>query len=289
MGRKSARPNRVGPIKIARPYIVSASRRTDVAFAADRLAKAFRAGSIHFKAPFRSESARIDLNRESIHGVVFWTRDPIALEPTLEHLKARAIPFYIQMTITDYPSHIEPDARLAPEEAIAAFNRMVSRFGAEAMVWRFDPILLSRRIGIDQTIARFERLSSRLSASADEVIISFFDRYKKVNARIERALASHDDELIEPTRDKALELIARIGEIGASRSIKVSLCCEPDLIGERVRTSACIDPMRLIDNGAGPSIDFKRAPTRKGCRCHKSIDIGSYRTCQARCLYCYAS
>ncbi len=50
----------------------------------------------------------------------------------------------------------------------------------------------------------------------------------------------------------------------------------------------CIDPVRLRDVGAS-SFSSRSAPTRTGCNCIQSIDIGEYDTCPQGCAYCYAN
>jgi len=60
-----------------------------------------------------------------------------------------------------------------------------------------------------------------------------------------------------------------------------------------LRTAAlkgrCIDPEILSAIGAPFPTDLRPAPTRPGCGCFKSFDIGAYDTCLHSCLYCYAN
>ena len=46
---------------------------------------------------------------------------------------------------------------------------------------------------------------------------------------------------------------------------------------------------KLFYNNKGTELNYKTKPTRKGCGCTESTDIGAYNTCAHGCIYCYAN
>ena len=65
------------------------------------------------------------------------------------------------------------------------------------------------------------------------------------------------------------------------------VCSQPDVAGE-LPQAFCIDGSRLRDVGV-VSIPNRPRPTRDGCHCLPSVDIGEYDTCPHGCAYCYAN
>jgi hypothetical protein len=67
-----------------------------------------------------------------------------------------------------------------------------------------------------------------------------------------------------------------------------SCCCEylEDIPG--IEKAHCVDGnliSELLDDGTV----FYNHPSRPGCGCDESVDIGQYGTCKAGCVYCYAN
>jgi hypothetical protein len=67
-------------------------------------------------------------------------------------------------------------------------------------------------------------------------------------------------------------------------------CAEKDdLSGLGIEANACVDS-ELIRRLWGLPIDGKKDRSqRPNCRCAASVDIGTYGTCPAGCVYCYAT
>nr|NJM01899.1 DUF1848 domain-containing protein [Desulfobacula sp.] len=80
--------------------------------------------------------------------------------------------------------------------------------------------------------------------------------------------------------------------------MQLSLCCEKELFsglgkGAGILENACVDG-RLLKRNFGGTPETGRdygQRSRQGCRCTRSIDIGSYdeHPCFHNCLFCYAA
>ncbi|MCP5103597.1 MAG: DUF1848 domain-containing protein, partial [bacterium] len=128
--------------------IISASRRTDIpAFYSRWFFNRLKEGFVMVRNPVNPRMvSRIDLNREPIDAIVFWTKNPREMMKRLDELKE--IPYYFLFTVTAYGSDLEK--YLAPkDEVIDTFIELSQRIGRERVIWRYDPILLSDKIDED--------------------------------------------------------------------------------------------------------------------------------------------
>jgi hypothetical protein len=70
-------------------------------------------------------------------------------------------------------------------------------------------------------------------------------------------------------------------------------CCQPELEGlhPNVVRASCIDGpyLRSIIDADPTGLDLGAHPSRPGCGCSRSVDVGSYAACPHGCVYCYAN
>ncbi len=270
------------------PTVISASRRSDVpAYHTPWLMQRLREGRVDVRNPFGGNVRRVDLRPEAVLALQLWTRDPRPLLPHLDELTQRGHPLLFHVTLTGYPAFLEPGA--PPRDAVvAALGELRARLGPDAIVWRYDPVILADGLEPDGHLARIGDLARRLAGITDECITSWVDRYRKTERHLAPALAAVGSSPWpdDGARDRALvgEMAARTAEHG----IQLSLCCEPDLVQPGVPAASCVDPARL-SRLLGRTVTLARRPTRPGCGCYASIDIGAYDTCPRGCVYCYAN
>ena len=274
----------VGPA----PAVISASRRTDLpAFHTPWLLQRLRDGRCEVRNPFNGTVRAVDLRPEAVLALVLWTRDPRPLLPHLDELAERGHPLLFLVTLNDYPAHLEP--RLAPvDDVVGALHELRERLGPDAVVWRYDPVILADAMDPAWHLHHASGLAGRLAGATDQCIASWVDAYRKTERNLLPALDREGQALWpeDEERDRGLarDLCAALGAHG----IGLTLCCEPALVQDAVPAASCVDPARL-SRLAGREVRLPRRPTRPWCGCHASIDIGAYDTCPRGCVYCYAN
>ncbi len=264
--------------------IVSASYRTDIpAFHADWFRHRLAAGFALVRNPYGGPPYRVELGAEAVDGFVFWTRNAAPFLPVLDALAARKRPFVVQFTLTAYPRFLER-AVPAPEAASAQIERLARRFGVRAVVWRYDPILLTERTDAGFHEANFAALASRLEGLVDEVVISFAHFYAKTRRRLARAAARDAIHWWDPAPEEKHRLRVRLEALARARGMRLTVCAQAEVGGT---PAACIDAARL-SAVAGYEIAARTKGNRPGCGCAESRDLGAYDSCGHGCVYCYA-
>jgi DNA repair photolyase len=273
--------------------IISASRRCDIPrFHFDWFLQRLEAGYVDVTNPFNAAQVRrVSLKPEDVECMVFWTRDPRALLTA----QLDQYPFYTMITMTGYPEILEPKVPPA-EEIIQAMKAMSEKWGRKRVIWRYDPIFFS---GITDTAfhrRNFAELAARLSGSVERVIISIYDEYAGAKRRL--SALEKDGVVVFPHYDQGgrlapelKELAAELARIASDAGMETRSCAEAeDLSVLGIKPGACIDGglIREISGHSLSQIGSKDKNQRRNCRCVSSVDIGSYGSCPAGCVYCYA-
>ncbi|MFO7976344.1 MAG: DUF1848 domain-containing protein [Candidatus Hydrogenedentota bacterium] len=270
--------------------IISASRRTDIpAFYSKWFMGRIREGFCEVANPFSpSQVSRVSLRPDDVDVVVFWTRNAAPLLPHLRELDKRGYRYYFLYTVLDYPELLEPHTP-AFETRVETFRRLADTIGAERVIWRYDPIVLSTITPVEFHKETFARIAADLHKSTDRCVISFVDIYRKLTRRL-RWLEQHGCTIREPNPDETAELAYFISSCAQNHGMLVQSCAETiDLTPWNIPPGQCIDDAYI---GAifGLAVDSMKDPSqRPACGCVVSKDIGSYDTCLHGCRYCYAT
>ncbi|MGB4695918.1 MAG: DUF1848 domain-containing protein [Bacilli bacterium] len=263
--------------------IVSASRRTDIpAFFSEWFYSRLRAGYLYVKNPFNPRQIkRVSLRKEDVTCFVFWTKNPEKFIERIDELAG--YDYYFQFTLTPYGNDAEP--RLPEKEKLLeCFIDLSRKIGKERIVWRYDPILVSKKNTQDFHFRMFEKFSERLANHAEKCVISFLDMYRNT----QRNAGSLG--LKEITVSESEEIAASLSKIAGKYGLRLECCSEPhDFSRFSIPKAKCIDG-ELIARISGKELAFpKDKNQRKECGCASSVDIGAYNTCLHSCLYCYAN
>jgi hypothetical protein len=286
--------------------IISASRRCDIPrFRFDWFLQRLEAGYVDVVNPFNAaQIRRVSLRPEDVECFVFWTRDTRSL---------LAMPyqydFYTMITLTGYPEILEPNIPPA-DEIIQAMKAMSEKWGRKRVIWRYDPVFFSSLTDAAFHRRNFAELAARLSGVVERVIISFYDEYAGAkrrllaltqNGRLSSAGNLSPNRRLEvfphSTSDGHLtpelkELAAELARTASQAGMEMRSCAEEDLSGLGIKPGACIDGELIREFTAGKAslsqIKTKDKNQRRNCLCVSSVDIGSYGSCPAGCVYCYA-
>lgn len=263
--------------------IISASRRTDIpAFYTDWLLKRIEQGYVAVRNPFNYHQIYlVDLRPENVDCIVFWTKDPTNILPKLHHLSPYA--YYFQITLNAYDQSLETNVP-KKSQIIKSFKQLADKIGNERVIWRYDPILLSKKFTIDYHVEYFAALARTLKGYTQKCVISFLDLYRKTQHNLK------DLDLL-PLRIQDMHYLAQnFVKIANDNNLSLETCAEEinfEIYG--IKQGKCIDD-KLISHILGTKIEIRDDKNqRPSCRCASSIDIGAYNTCLHNCLYCYAN
>ena len=296
--------------------IVSVSRRCDIPrFQFDWFMERVNEGFVEVTNPYNAgQKKRVSLlpaaggTEEGVDAFVFWTRDPQYILANADELTNRGFPFYVMVTMTGYPDVLEPDVPPAPE-VLASMKELSRKIGAERVIWRYDPVLLTSITNEDFHRRNFSELAQKLAGFVRRVIISVYDEYREAKMRffeLERTgklrMPDSSDGLAGLLADLAKSAeaagmykppaAALYNHLPYTRrpegGMEIQSCAEKeDFSSLGIKPGACIDAA-LIEKLWGLKLRGKDRNQRPNCLCCKSTDIGSYGNCTARCVYCYA-
>ena len=315
------------PVKAQAPVIVSASRSTDIpAFYADWFFDRLEKGYSAWTNPFNGVKSYVSY--EQTRFIVFWSKNPRPLLDYLHILKKRNIKCYIQYTLNDYEQEkLEKVPSLATR--IETFKLLVEQLGKGAVIWRFDPMILTDDISVADLLQKVKFIGDQLKDYTEKLVFSYADiaMYRKVKHNLEvNGIAYHEWEIdqMEELADKLSALnhergwnfqLATCGEkINISKyGIEHNRCVDGDLIARlayddkqlmdfmKIKIEDMPTPtlfgdlefpegaIRLPNNRYFLSTHKKDAGQRQFCECMASKDIGEYNTCPHLCEYCYAN
>ncbi len=308
------------------PEIVSASRSTDIpAFYADWFFRRLKVGYSAWTNPFNGTKSYVSYKNTRF--IVFWSKNPKPLFGHLNELKDRNIGFYLQYTLNDYEKEGLEKGVPPLEERIDTFKRLVDKLGKGRVIWRFDPMILTDQIGLDDLLRKVENIGDRLQGHTEKLVFSYADiaSYKKVKSNLEKSRINYQ-EWTEPQME---EFARRLSELNQKWRYQLATCGEKiDIERYGIQHNRCVDDdlmirfahhdkalmdflgveIKTVENslfGTEPvpasairlsetqyalkKRDNRDKGQRQFCGCILSKDIGEYNTCPHLCEYCYAN
>jgi hypothetical protein len=255
-------------------------------FFADWFANRRRAGACACTNSFGGRW-RVSLAPEDVLGYLFWTRDARPLLPEVRALIDEGVPVAFQFTVTAYGPDLEEN-RVALADQLASFRETAACLPAtSAIQLRYDPILVGGPHSQRWHEEALDHVCSRLAGCTTVVNTSLCEPYRKVLSRIPAdRFAFREAGIVDPS-----PFLGRLSAIASGHGMQLRVCSNPELSGPGGLPPAQCCGFELF--AAYPAADRIRAwppgPSRPGCRCLATADIGMTDTCPAGCLYCYAT
>ena len=302
------------------PLVISASRGTDIpAFYADWFFNRLKAKYSAWKNPFSGQYSYVSY--QNARFFVFWSKNP---KPLLDHTdELKKLNFYIQFTLNDYVTEGLEKGVPPVEERIATFKQLVGTFGKGRVIWRFDPLILTDKIGVDDLLRKIENIGNQLHGYTEKLVFSFADIaiYKKVKTNLENNNIHYSEWTLPQMEEFAQKLQAlnknwdfQLSTCGEKINIEKygivhNKCVDDDLmirfaykdkvlmdfLKVEIKDKNLFDqipPNAILLNETQYAVkkkDNKDKGQRDVCHCIVSKDIGEYDTCPHLCEYCYAN
>ncbi|CCK81762.1 DUF1848 domain-containing protein [Desulfobacula toluolica] len=299
------------------PHIIlSASRRTDIpAFYTDWFMDRIKLGVFNIKNPYTKTIKAVEASKDTIHSIVFWSKnyDAFIKAKAGEKLTRLGFNIYFNFTINSESSLLEPN--IPPlNKRLEQLKELVCLFGPEKISWRFDPVCFYKTSDtgrVKNNLSNFPVIAKKASElGIQKCVTSFFDHYPKIKRRLKiLSKINHPSVFFtDPAMDKKTQVIHRMEKLLNGTRIKLYLCCEKEVLSNldtqtrdiqspeiksRVSANSCVDG-NLLKTIFGGNPELKRdygQRSKQGCRCTESIDVGSYddHPCFHNCLFCYAN
>ncbi len=264
--------------------ILSVSRRTDIPnYYSEWFINRIKEGYLYVRNPMNAHQiSRIDLSPDVVDCIVFWTKNPEKMIGQLDYL--RDYIYYFQFTLTGYGKDVEPNLPNKRDKLISVFQRLSEKIGKQKVIWRYDPIFISRKYTADYHLKAFEEIAGSLADYTERVVISFIDFYIKTQRNTDGL------DMEEITDETMVYLAKQMKKIASNHHLVIETCAEQiDLQDIGIQHGSCIDK-ELIEKLLGCKlIGGKDKNQRKECGCLESVEVGTYNTCLNGCKYCYAN
>ncbi len=167
---------------------------------------------------------------------------------------------------------------------IPVFQKLSEQIGMQKVIWRYDPIIFTKKYTMEYHLKAFEQIADALKGYTGKCVISFVDVYAK-NKRNMELLDSYSVD-----KKALLEFAKKIAAIAKKNGMAIGSCAESiDLDACGIVHNCCIDKA-LIESITGCRLKVEKDRNqRRECGCMESVEIGTYNTCKNGCKYCYAN
>lgn len=228
------------------PIIVSVSRSTDIpAFYADWFFERLKRGYSAWTNPFNGVTSYVAFSNTRF--IVFWSKNPKPLLEHLDYLAEANIGCYIQYTLNDYEAESLEKGVPPLSQRIETFKMLVDKLGKGRVVWRFDPMILTDKISINDLLGKVRNIGDQLKDYTEKLVFSFADiaSYRKVKSNLEKNGINY----IEWDEASMNEFASKLSEMNRERgwNFELATCGEKiDIEQYGIEHNRCVDDDLMI-------------------------------------------
>ena len=179
---------------------------------------------------------------------MFWSKNPRPLLKYIDELKEKGIGCYIQYTLNDYEREkLEKGVRPLAER-IETFKLLVDKLGKGSVIWRFDPLILTENIEVDDLLRKIEFIGDNLMEYTEKLVFSFADiaSYRKVKANLEKNNVPYR----EWDEAAMLEFASKLSELNKKWGYELATCGEKiDIKQFGINHNHCVDDRLIVRFG----------------------------------------
>ncbi len=262
--------------------IVNVGGRTDIVnYYSEWLMNRIKEGYAYSRNPlFQNNVSQISLKPENVDFLMFCSKN---YKPILKYMKEINETYRIicHYTITAYGKDVEPNVP-SIDDSIDTLIKLSKIVGKEKVLWRYDPILLTKHYIIQKHIETFRYMAEKISPYVQRCIFSFVEMYKKLEYNM--------PEIIPFTSEDKILIVRELGKIAKENHLYIQTCgTDENYEKYGIHLSGCTTTEILEKANHVKYKNIKAKGMRKGCHCIPSRDIGAYDTCLNGCKYCYAN
>ncbi len=164
--------------------MLSVSRRTDIPnYYSEWFFNRIKDGFAYVRNPMNAHQvSKINITPEVVDCIVFWTKNPEPMINRSEELTSYN--YYSQFTLTGYGKDMECNVPHKKEKMIPIFQELSKKIGVKKVIWRYDPIIFTKKYTMEYHLKAFEKIAVALKGSTEKCVISFVDVYAKDNGMI---------------------------------------------------------------------------------------------------------
>ena len=198
--------------------ILSVSRRTDIPnYYSEWFFNRVKEGFVYVRNPMNAHQvSKIDITPEVVDCIVFWTKNP---EPMLNRLdELSSYDYYFQFTLTGYGKDMECNVPHKKDRMIPVFQELSQKIGMKKVIWRYDPIIFTKKYTPEYHLKAFEQIATALKGYTEKCVISFVDVYAKNKKNME-LLDSY-----EVDKNELLKFAKKIADIAMKNGMAIGSC-----------------------------------------------------------------
>ncbi|MDE6578033.1 MAG: DUF1848 domain-containing protein, partial [Muribaculaceae bacterium] len=154
---------------------------------------------------------------------------------------------YIQYTLNDYEAEGLEKGVPPLAQRIETFKMLVDKLGKGRVIWRFDPMILTDKISIDDLLKKVKYIGDQLKDYTEKLVFSFADiaSYRKVKSNLEKNGVNY----IEWDEKSMNEFALSLSEMNKGRgwNFELATCGEKiDIEQYGIQHNRCVDDDLMI-------------------------------------------